>query len=189
MNHESDRFERVLTHHGMKHFDTYSGLAKILDYEYEPVSAYTFREVSTVEDVMAHVQVATEIWNYNETARKAAFQERMNYIKFSDRRGGYMIALDGDKSIGYSNYRYSADGRVLYLNGAGVLPTYQGKGIYRGMVAKRLVEAKKRGCKVAVMQARKGTSEPIVKKLGFSEYAVFKQYIYDKGEEKFGLTE
>ncbi|MDP4552467.1 GNAT family N-acetyltransferase [Alkalihalobacillus macyae] len=89
---------------------------------------------------------------------ETAFSERVKYIEIPDRRGGYMVVVDNELPIDYSNYRYSHDDRVLYLNGAGVIPRYRGKGIYREMVARRLNEAISIGCQIAVTQAKKGTS-------------------------------
>ena len=62
------------------------------------------------------------------------------------------------------------------MNGAGVIPRYRGKGIYRERVARRLNVAIRKGCQIAVTQASKGTSEPILRKVGFQEYATYKQY-------------
>ncbi|MYL61791.1 GNAT family N-acetyltransferase [Bacillus hwajinpoensis] len=141
------------------------------------MSDFTYREVNTEEDVQAHVEVAAKIWGYDDEAIQAAVTERASYLQFSDRRGGYTIALDNNKPVGYSNYRYSKDGKVLYLNGAGVLLENREKGIYRSLLADRLIEARKRGCELAVTQARLETSEPILRKSGFREYATYKQYV------------
>lgn len=127
--------------------------------------------------MQAHVEVAAKIWGYDDEAIQAAVTERASYLQFSDRRGGYTIALDNNKPVGYSNYRYSKDGKVLYLNGAGVLLENREKGIYRSLLADRLIEARKRGCELAVTQARLETSEPILRKSGFREYATYKQYV------------
>lgn len=174
---DSTELERRLITLGFQHEETYVGLAKVLTKEETPSTDFTYREVITEEDVEAHVQVAAEIWGYDTETKQAAIHERASYLQFVDRRGGYTLALDKKKPVGYSNYRFSKDGTVLYLNGAAVLPEYRGKGIYRAMLSLRLAEARKRGCELAVTQARLGTSEPILRKSGFQEYATFKQYV------------
>jgi GNAT superfamily N-acetyltransferase len=174
---DSSELEKHLLTLGFQHYDTYRGLAKKLTEEEAAISDFTYREVNTEEDVQAHVEVAAKIWGYDDEAIQAAVTERASYLQFPERRGGYTIALDNNKPVGYSNYRYSKDGKVLYLNGAGVLPEDRGKGIYRSLLADRLIEARKRGCELAVTQARLGTSEPILRKSGFREYTTYKQYV------------
>lgn len=160
------------------YFDTYVGLAKELHKkENESDTKHRYQEVTLEEEVSQHVQVASSIWNYDRRTEQPALNERVKYIEMPERRGGYMVVVDNELPIAYSNYRYSFDGRVLYLNGAGVIPRYRGKGIYREMVAIRLNEAISKGCQVAVTQAKRGTSEPILKKVGFQEYATYKQYV------------
>ena len=174
---DSSVLEEHLMTLDFQHEETYVGLAKVLTEEETPSTNFTYREVTTEEDVEAHVQVAAAIWGYDTKAKQAAIHERASYLQFSDRRGGYTLALENNKPVGYSNYRYSKDGKVLYLSGAAVLPEYRGKGIYRSMLSSRLTEARKRGCELAVTQARLGTSEPILRKSGFHEYAAYKQYV------------
>ncbi|MBN8209966.1 GNAT family N-acetyltransferase [Bacillus sp. NTK071] len=174
---QSSELEAELANRGMRHFDTYIGLAKELYKNEEEVdSKYVYREVTTEKDALLHAQVASQIWNYDKNTQQAAFSERRKYVKLSNRRGGYMIVLD-ELPIAYSNYRYSHDYTVLYLNGAGVIEPYRGKGVYREMVARRLNEAIRIGCQLVVTQAKRGTSEPILKKAGFIEYATYKQFV------------
>ncbi|MBF0705859.1 GNAT family N-acetyltransferase [Alkalihalobacillus hwajinpoensis] len=174
---ESSELEKQLIKLGMKHADTYVGLAKEVTEEIPSSSEYIHKEVTTKEDVLGHVEIAGKVWGYDNQAMKAAINERASYLQFAERRGGYTLLLDGKYPIGYSNYRYSKDGKALYLNGAAVLPEYRGKGIYKNMLKARLYKASQRGCEIAVTQARVGTSEPILRKLGFREYAEYKQYI------------
>ncbi|MEM7734377.1 MAG: GNAT family N-acetyltransferase [Deinococcota bacterium] len=57
--------------------------------------------------------------------------------------------------------------RVAHLGGAATLPAYRSQGAYRSLVTARLNEAVKQGQEIAVVRATVGTSEPILKKLGF----------------------
>ncbi|TKD69354.1 GNAT family N-acetyltransferase [Pseudalkalibacillus hwajinpoensis] len=174
---QSSELEAELAKRGMCHLDTYIGLAKELHKKEKEVdSKYIYQEVTTEKGALLHAQVASEIWGYDKKAEQAAFSERMNYVKLPNRRGGYMVVLD-ELPIAYSNYRYSHDYSVLYLNGSGVIESYRGKGVYREMVARRLNEAIRKGCHLVVTQAKQGTSEPILKKVGFIEYATYKQFV------------
>ena len=169
--------EKQLIKRGMKYYETYIGFAHEINEFRPPSTKFIYKEVTTEEDVRAHAKVAAEVWGYDQKNLQAAFQERMYYLQSVNRRGGYTIALDGNKPVGYSNYRLSNDRKALYLNGAGVLPDYRGKGVYRNMLSNRLHAAKEHGCEIAVAQGRLGTSEPILRKLGFKQYVTYKQYI------------
>ncbi|WP_377887830.1 GNAT family N-acetyltransferase [Alkalihalobacillus sp. R86527] len=171
--------ESKLVEHGMAHHDTYIGLARTLDeVSVTPVS-YRIMNVMTEEEACLHAKLSAEIWGYDERSLEAAINERISYLNLPDRRGGFILAFEKDTPIGYSSYRYSHDGEALYMTGAGVLQSHRGKGVYRSMVENRLLEAKEKGSSFAVTQARFGTSEPILRKLGFQEHGIFKQYICD----------
>lgn len=174
----SKALESKLVNHGMVHNDTYIGLAMELNEVLEPSSStYRIKEVTTPEEAYIHAELSSEVWGYDEASLEAAYKERVRYLKLPERRGGYVLAFNKDKAVGYSSYRHSYDHHSLYLTGAGVIQSERGKGIYRRMVENRLYEARNRGVRLAVTQARVGTSEPILKSLGFEEHGAFKQYI------------
>jgi GNAT superfamily N-acetyltransferase len=52
------------------------------------------------------------------------------------------------------------------LYGGGTRPEYQGRGIYRALVATRGAEARRQGCRFLTVDARE-TSRPILERLGF----------------------
>jgi len=54
----------------------------------------------------------------------------------------------------------------INLNGAGVLPSARGRGVYRALVAERWREAVARGTPALTVQAG-AMSRPILEKLGF----------------------
>ncbi|MCA0986717.1 GNAT family N-acetyltransferase [Guptibacillus algicola] len=177
---ENKELESKLSEHGMTHHDTYIGLARTLEDVNVTPERYRIENVTTKEDVCLHAKLSAEIWGYDEKNLEAAINERESYLNLPDRRGGFVLAFDEDTPVGYSSYRYSHDGDALYMTGAGVLQSHRGKGVYRKMVENRLVDAKEKGSSIAVTQARYGTSEPILRKLGFQEHGVFKQYIPDE---------
>lgn len=172
--------ETKLKELGMSHYDTYVGLAKLIEDVVERPSHFLIKNVETKEDVFLHAKLSSEVWGYDQNSLEAAYKERVSYLNLPDRRGGFIVAFDDEKPVGYSSYRYSHDGLTLYMTGAGVLPSYRGRGIYRKMVEDRLVEAREKGSRFAVTQARLGTSEPVLRKLGFQEHGIFKQYISEE---------
>lgn len=169
-----DLVER-LTHYNFGIIDEYIGLAYSLKvWEKGSIRGnYKIVEVENDEQLWEQVRVSSAIWGYDEASLQSIFNQRKSYLQSPFRKGGFIVVLDGERGIGYSNYRYSSDGKVLYLNGSAVLPEYRGKGVYSDLVSMRLAEAKSRGCELVTCQARKGTSEPILRKLGFVEYGTY----------------
>lgn len=175
---------------GFRLEDRYIGLAYFLKQPSEeelgaakmrPFPAvYTRVDVATEADVRAHVEVSAEVWGLDEKSQAAGVRERLAYLDLPDRRGGYVVILDGEKPIANGGYRISADGRVLYLTGSAVLPEYRKQGIYHELLRFRFELARARGVEVATVQARVGTSEPILRALGFVEYGEYSMYVLSR---------
>jgi hypothetical protein len=60
-----------------------------------------------------------------------------------------------------------------------VLESTRGQRLYRGLVAARLASLRARGMRLAVTQAREGTSAPILERLGFATLFRSKCYVLD----------
>jgi GNAT superfamily N-acetyltransferase len=163
---------------GFKLIDTYIGLALSLDdWERKNIDIpYDIKHAETIEDIREHVTVGSEIWGYSDATVKSLINQRFTYVQMPSKRGGFIVVKDDKKGIAHSNWRYSHNGEILYLNGSGVLPSYRKRGVYQALISKRLNEAKEAGCKWVTVQARKGTSEPILRKLGFKKYETYEQY-------------
>ncbi|WP_425448913.1 GNAT family N-acetyltransferase [Dethiothermospora halolimnae] len=165
---------------GMEVIDEYIGLALDLN-KWEKLEIelpYLITEARNEKDLREHVKVSEEIWGLDEESAKVALKQRVQYFNLPSRRGNFIVALDNASGVGNGSYRYSQDGEVIYLTGSAVLPKYRKQGIYSSMVAYRLNMAKDKGCRLATVQARKGTSEPILRKMGFKEYG--KYYLMKK---------
>jgi len=100
----------------------------------------------------------------------AMLGERMVYLAHPGRRGGYVVAFMGDEPVANAGYRFSADGRTQYLNGAETVERWRGRGIYQSLVAYRAEIALRRGCRYAAIRARRETSLPILLKRGFVDH-------------------
>ena len=130
--------------------------------------------VATDEDIWKHVEISAQVWGMDERSRQSAFQERKKYLQLPDRRGGYLVAeLDG-RAVGNGAYRLSTDGAVMYLVGSATLPEARGQGVYHELLRHRFRFAREQGVQWITIQAREGTSEPILRKIGFHEYSVYK---------------
>ncbi|MFO0678430.1 MAG: GNAT family N-acetyltransferase [Polyangiaceae bacterium] len=76
----------------------------------------------------------------------------------------WLASVDGVPAAVSASTRFDD---VLYLFGAVVLPKFRGRGLYRAMVARRMVEAHRHGARLATTQARAGNLE----RLGFATVA------------------
>jgi GNAT superfamily N-acetyltransferase len=164
-----------LERRGMRVEDEYVGLALSTE-EYAPrpvTSKWVVADAVSDEQLHGHALVSSVVWNLDPASTKTAVKERRRYVDFSHRRGGYLVVRDGAKYVGNASYRMSADGQTMYLIGGAVLPGYRRQGVYRAMVEHRLDMAKQHGCVLATTQARLGTSDPILRRLGFAEHGRF----------------
>jgi len=101
---------------------------------------------------------------------RAAVAERLSYIRFPGRRGGYLVARLGGKVVANAAWRDSADGRCVYLSSAHTLPEFRNRGVYSALLVYRTDRAYQRGCRYAATRADPETSAPILLKRGFSDH-------------------
>ncbi|WP_456274456.1 GNAT family N-acetyltransferase [Bacillus sp. AK031] len=174
-NSQSTLLSRYMAEDGFLNTEKYDGLAfKVENFQADSASCLVqLKDVESDEDIEKLVEVSSLIWEYPVEQREKLFNQRKSYITSPFRNGGYIIAYMNSKPVAYSNYRYSNDGRTLFMNGSGVLPEFRNQGIYSEMVKFRLGHAKSKGATLATCQARQGHSSPVLKKLGFEQYSLY----------------
>lgn len=62
----------------------------------------------------------------------------------------WWLALEGKSKVGFGGYRLIEGGDTAFLNRAGVLPFFRGRGIQRRLIRTRLSHAKRSGARVAI---------------------------------------
>ena len=127
-------------------------------------------------DVREMVAISAQIWGYSPTDQERIVAERLAHLALPDCRSGFMLARADGNPAGTANYRYSSDGKVIYLTGASTLPTFRGRGVFRALVAHRLAQAQARGAVLATCLAKTGASAPILARLGFAHYFTLPVY-------------
>lgn len=164
--------------------EKYVGFALHINDFQIPYTKHSFSIVDVKDDdhIRKLVDVSAAIWSYAESQKANLFQQRKDYINACGEQGGYTICMDGEKAVAYSNYRYSQDRKTMYLNGAGVLPSYRKRGIYKELVYKRLQAAKEKGILFATALARTGHSAPVLARLGFQEHTTYLQFTRNEKE-------
>ena len=100
-------------------------------------------------------------------ARRAAAQEaRFEEGRADARRHCLLALLDGEPAgMGWATVHEEG----VLLNGGSVAPRFQGRGVYRALLAARLALARDAGVGGVATQARLDTSAPILAGLGFTE--------------------
>ena len=108
----------------------------------------------------------------------AAFMSDVLYFNPSHLKvRNYFAFLVGvDEPVGLGSTMYMPDSSVVLLAGSATLADYRHRGVYRGLVARRVDDARKDGVAAAIIQAARTTSAPICQKMGFAE--VCRQALY-----------
>jgi hypothetical protein len=89
----------------------------------------------------------------------------------------YLDGIEGPVGLGSMMY-YPATPAVL-LAGAAVLEAHRHQGAYRGLLWRRLADARQDGAEAALIQAAKATAAPICQKMGFEEICQQELYAWE----------
>jgi GNAT superfamily N-acetyltransferase len=123
--------------------------------------AVTARPVLTRQDAADYERASAAAWGYRQPSdadidRTFAALAPGCFTGYWDKTpagaGGYTLA-----------------GEVARLWGAGVVPAFRGRGVYRALVRARLAQASGRGAALALVHAEP-TSSPVLRRLGFRVY-------------------
>jgi predicted GNAT family acetyltransferase len=136
-----------------------------------PVSWPTSSDVSVkevIDEQTARTSLVLARHHADDLERSLA--ERLEYLDFPSRRGGYLIATIGGTPVANAGYRYSSDGRCVYLTGAETVDNFRGRGVYKTLVGYRAAAATRRGCTFASILANADTSAPILARHGFADH-------------------
>jgi hypothetical protein len=120
------------------------------------------RPIKTREEVATSQLINAQVWNH-ATLTDAEIPKAYETLERGQFLGYYPETPAGTAG-------YSLSGTVARLWGAGVLPPFRSKGVYRSLVDARLKDATHRGATLTLVHAETGTSAPILQKLGFRVY-------------------
>src|SRR5229473_2015196 len=92
-----------------------------------------------VEDVVDErtARLSLELAHHGGDDLERSVLERLAYLRLPSKRGGYLIASIDGVAVASAGYRYSSDGRCVYLTGAETVDPYRGRGVYKTLVAYR----------------------------------------------------
>jgi len=135
--------------------------------EFRPVAGISIEETRTDDEFDAFLRLSTAIFGDPEPSAETlegfrnAFHRNLRDQGHSDR----YLARSGPEPIGRAGMEVV--GEVARLWGTGVLPEHRGRGVYGALVRARCEEAVRRGATLALVNARVGTSGPILTRHGF----------------------
>ena len=115
-------------------------------------------------------RLSLELAHHSGDDLERDLEERVRYLAFPRRTTGYLIAFDGDIPVANAGYRWSSDGRCMYLTGAETVEPQRGRGIYQSLVAHRAGMAQSRGCRIVSILANANTSAPVLARHGFRDH-------------------
>jgi GNAT superfamily N-acetyltransferase len=118
------------------------------------------RRVTTLEDLQGFIAASDVAFGKQESWWIEAYSSRVG-----DSDLGLYTALVSGQTVASARLELGSPNFGL-LFGGGVSPSFRRQGIYRALVAERAKEARRRGCRYLVADARE-TSRPILQNLGF----------------------
>lgn len=93
------------------------------------------------------------------------------------------VAYSGDEPVSAARLETPRGCAFAGLYGGGTVPAYRSRGIYRSLVAVRVLEAKQRGCRYVTVDAA-DTSLPILLRLGFKELTTVRAWTWQPPEQR-----
>jgi hypothetical protein len=135
-----------------------------------PVRATTLfstREAKTVESMNTFIRLGEQIFGDAPPPPEYLGKLRAEVRRSIETTGHSELFLtyEGSKAIGRGGM--SVTGKLGRLWTAGILPEHRGRGAYSHLTRARCEVALSQGAEIAITHAKVGTSEPILKRLGF----------------------
>jgi ribosomal protein S18 acetylase RimI-like enzyme len=96
--------------------------------------------------------------------------------RLDDPTQALFVAYDGGVPVSSGRLELAPGKAFAGLYGGGTRPDYQGRGVYRALVAARAAEARRRGCRFLTVDARE-TSRPILERIGFEPLTMIRDWV------------
>lgn len=119
------------------------------------------RRARTLVDLDGFIRAGGKAFGQEEPWQREAFAQRLD-----DPDTALFVAWVGGEAAASARLEMAAGRSFGLLFGGGVAPEHRGQGLYRALVAARVVEARQRGLSYLSVEAR-DTSRPILERLGF----------------------
>ena len=144
----------------------------------EPPLGFTVREVKDsagIADLMAVSAAAFGREGHWSEAQVDALIGRLGHPSLAA-----FVAYDGGVPVSSGRLELAPGKAFASLYGGGTRPDYQGRGVYRALVAARAAEARRRGHRFLTVDARE-TSRPILERIGFQPLTKIRDWTLPAG--------
>jgi GNAT superfamily N-acetyltransferase len=170
--------EPVLLGNGFKLDDEVITMEFLGDVEEPPVPGLELADGTADQDAFRrhHATVAASFRGSDDLVVEGDIRQRYQAAEASGVR--LVTALVFGDPAGGGSVVVESDGALL--GGAGVLPRFRHRGIYRALVAERLRLAAENGAPLVITHARP-TSKPILEWLGFAPIGRWWSYLDERG--------
>lgn len=135
----------------------------------------TVREVTGAAGLAQLFEVHDRAFDNDATRLREALEAQ---VAQAPQSLGMVIAFAGDEPVSAARIEFSSGSDFAGLWGGGTAPEWRGRGLYRGLVARRARMAADRGYRYLQVDALP-TSQPILTRLGFVALARTTPYIWE----------
>jgi GNAT superfamily N-acetyltransferase len=142
---------------------------------FEPPAGIEVRQVTDAAGAADLVAVSNAAFGRSEPCRLEALTARLD-----DPTQALFVAYDAGAPVSSGRLELAPGKAFAGLYGGGTIPAYQGRGVYRALVAARAAEARRRGHRYLTVDARE-TSRPILERLGFEALATVRGWVLGAG--------
>jgi GNAT superfamily N-acetyltransferase len=140
---------------------------------FDPPPGIEVRLVTDAAGAADLVAVSDAAFGRSEPWRLAALSARLD-----DPTQALFVAYDDGAPVSSGRLELAPGKAFAGLYGGGTIPNYQGRGVYRALVAARAAEARRRGHRYSTVDARE-TSRPILQRLGFEPLATVRGWVLE----------
>jgi ribosomal protein S18 acetylase RimI-like enzyme len=137
---------------------------------FAPPPGIDVREVKDQTGIGDLVAVSNAAFGREEPWRMAELTRRLD-----DPTQALFVAYDGGVAVSSGRLELAPGKAFAGMYGGGTRPDYQGRGVYRALVAARAAEARRRGCRFLTVDARE-TSRPILQRIGFEPLTMIRDW-------------
>ncbi len=168
----SDLGDRLLAK-GFRHVDTLAGMRSRTDRAVAELDPAIRIEPLSPGDESTFVDVVLGGFEAPPSRRATILAS----VTDPDPRQAHYTAWMNDTMVGVATSARLA--HAGFLQGATVLPTHRGRGIYRQLIQTRLTDFHRAGIAEAIITARTATSAPICDRLGFERISTIDVFEHD----------
>jgi len=171
-----DLGERLLAM-GLSREGEYVGMVLAAPPASRPATGFVVRLAGTWDEYRAATDVSIECFGFELEPQEAHEAREQARRRFDEQEAGGPVALavvwDGDEPVATGRVAFTEWG--LYLTAGGTLPSARGRGAFSALIPAAWKEAVRRGTPALITQAQP-TSRPILRKLGFQEVTLIREF-------------